>query len=126
MGAGSGFTQSGPEAGSPEAVGYKLYLIYVSQGGLFDPSIDFIVSNTTGVTPAVTRDDVGNFWISSPGLFPEGKTVCSADNRSADDLGKITIRRASDDIVTFQSYNDAGVLSDTMLLNNWIKIEIYP
>lgn len=122
----SGFTQSSPEAGSPEALGYKLYLIYVSQTGLFDPSIDSTVSNTTGVTPAVTRDDIGNFWVSSVGLFPEGKTVCSADNRSADKLGKITIRRASDDVVTFQSYNAAGVQVDDMLLNNWIRIEIYP
>lgn len=122
----SGFTQSSPEAGSPEALGYKLYLVYVSQSGLVDPSIDSIVSNTTGVTPAVTRDDVGNYFITSVGLFTSGKTVCSCDNKSADTFGKITIQRATDDVVTFQSYNAAGVQVDDMLLNNWIRIEIYP
>lgn len=126
MGAGSGFTQSGPEAGSPEAVGYKLYYVYVTQGGVSDPTIDSVIANTTGVTPVITRDDVGNYFITSAGLFTAGKTVCSCENKSADTFGKITIQRATDDIVTFQTYTELEVQTDGILLNNWIRIEIYP
>lgn len=100
-------------------------ILLESQSGLNDPTYT-ILSNTLDETPVITRDDVGTYFVTAVGCFPENKTICMPDNKSADTFGKIAMTRASNDLVTFVTYNNAGAEADDMLLNNWIKITIYP
>jgi len=95
------------------------------QTGTSDP-IYTIISNTLDVTPVITRDDVGIYFVTAIGCFPNQKTICSADNRTASDFGKIIIQRGTDDIVSFVTYDETETESDDEILFNWIKIIVYP
>ncbi len=95
------------------------------QTGLTDP-IYTIISNTLDVTPVITRDDVGTYWVTAVGCFTNQKTICSADNKTGSTFGKIIIQRATDDIVTFVTYDSNETEADDAILFNWIKITVYP
>lgn len=95
------------------------------QTGLNDPEYT-IISNTLDVTPVITRDDVGIYWVTAAGCFTNKKTICSADNRTASDFGKIIIQRATDDVVSFVTYDNTETATDDGILFNWIKITVYP
>lgn len=100
-------------------------ILLESQNGTSNP-VYTILSNTLDETPVITRDDVGTFFVTAAGCFPEYKTICIPDNQSADTFGKITMTRASNDLVTFITFNELDAASDNMMLNNWIKITVYP
>lgn len=95
------------------------------QTGTSDP-IYTIISNTLDVTPVITRDDVGTYWVTAAGCFTNQKTICSADNKTASNFGKFIIQRATDDIVSFVTYDSTETEADNEILFNWIKITVYP
>ena len=103
----------------------KEYIALLTQSGLTDPTVT-IIRNTLGVTPTVTRDDVGNYFITAVGEFTEDKTICEIDHYLSDTFGKATIQRGSADICEVSSYNSSEVQADDLLLNNWVKITVYP
>lgn len=96
-----------------------------SQNGTSNP-VYTILSNTLDETPVITRDDVGIYFVTAVGCFTEFKTICSCDNQSGDTFGKITMTRASNDLVTVITNSAADAASDDMMLNNWIRITVYP
>lgn len=103
----------------------KVYIALLTQSVTNDPTVT-VVLNTLGVTPSVTRDDVGNYWVTATGKFTADKTVCEIDYNSVDTFGKLNIQRADVNICTIQSYDNTDTLADSLLLNNWIKITVYP
>lgn len=96
-----------------------------SQNGTSNP-VYTILSNTLDETPVITRDDVGIYFVTAVGCFTEFKTICSCDNQSGDTFGKITMTRVSNDLVTVITNSAADAASDDMMLNNWIRITVYP
>ena len=103
----------------------KEYIALLTQSGLTDPTV-IVIRNTLGVTPAVTRDDVGNYFITAVGEFTEDKTVCEIDHYTPDTFGKSVLSRSSSDLCTLQTYDASEALADSQLLNNWVKITVYP
>lgn len=103
----------------------KEYIASLTQSGLTDPTV-IVIRNTLGVTPAVTRDDVGNYFITAVGEFTEDKTICEIDHYLGDTFGKTTIQRGNADVCVVCSYNSSDVQADDLLLNNWVKITVYP
>ena len=103
----------------------KEYIALLTQSGLTDPTV-IVIRNTLGVTPTVTRDDVGNYFITAVGEFTEDKTICEIDHYLADTFGKTTIQRGTANNCVVCSYNSSEVQADDLLLNNWVKITVYP
>lgn len=103
----------------------KVYIALLTQSGTSDPTVT-VVLNTLGSTPAITRDDVGSYFITAAGKFTTDKTICEIDYFLHDPFGKLTINRATSDICVVKSYDSSDTASDDMLLNNWVKITVYP
>lgn len=103
----------------------KVYIALLTQSGTSDPTVT-VVLNTLGSTPAITRDDVGSYFITATGKFTTDKTICEIDHFLDDTFGKLTINRATSDICVVKSYDSSDTASDDMLLNNWVKITVYP
>lgn len=103
----------------------KMYVALLTQSGTSDPTVTVIL-NTLGSTPTVTRDDVGNYFITATGKFVEDKTVCEIDHYTDTTFAKLTINRSNADICRVASYDPAEAPSDDILLNNWVRITVYP
>lgn len=103
----------------------KVYLALLTQSGTSNPTVTVVV-NTLGVTPSITRDDVGIYFVTATGKFTADKTICEVDHYLGDTFGKLTLQRSDSDICTLQAYDSTETPSDDLLLNNWIKITVYP
>lgn len=59
----------------------KIYRALISQTGILAPTVDFVLEDTTGVTISYTRQNQGDYRItSSLPLFVESKTLMSVRN----------------------------------------------
>lgn len=107
------------------------FIFATTQEGTNDPTIDYIVSNTLSIPDSditITRDVTGSYSVdSASGIFKAYKTY-------------ITIGQTFTNFVTTNTYyyfdtdrehkfyietSDSGILSDDVLFEALVKIEIY-
>lgn len=111
----------------------KTYKALISQDGENAPVVNRVLVNTLGVTPALTRDDVGVYRLTATGQFPQAQTAMQAQNDGitlAGDTGVfIGLERGSDNFVYIKtgSVGVGGVASgDGYLTYTLISVEVYP
>lgn len=123
MGAGIGFNQSGPTAGSPEALGYKSLVVLMSQAGTSAPTVH-LGANTLGETATYHYDSVGNFHVNALGCFVADKTFFFSSQLSSPDHAVFGLYDDNDNYIITTS--DNGVYANGLLSDTTIEIRVYP
>lgn len=111
----------------------KIYKALISQDSTDAPVVSRELVNTLGVTPVLTRDDVGVYRLTATGQFPQAQTAMFTQVDCitlAGDTGVfVAIERGSDDFLYIKtgSVGVGGVASgDGFLTYTLVWIEIYP
>ena len=103
----------------------KTYIATITQYGTNAPEAYTVHINTLGGTPIFTRTGAGQYEISGPSIFPEGKYVtwlgCPAD----DNNGWVNQVQRGGTILNMLTYNN-GVLEDNCMASEQsIFIQVY-
>ena len=97
---------------------------FLNQSGTNNPVFTSIINTLEGVW---TRSNVGTYILTKNGAFVENKTVPSDDVYIDQDGNLFKINRTSENTMTLLTYaaSDTDVLSDDVLVDRFINIEIY-
>lgn len=100
-----------------------VYTAFISQTGTSDPSAT-VLKNTLGGTVVWTRTVAGSYTATLTGAFTGNKTLVFLTNGSGATFVKGSQLTA--DSVNIQTFNSSAVLTDAILTNASIRIEVYP
>lgn len=100
-----------------------VYTAFISQTGTSDPSAT-VLKNTLGGTVVWTRTVAGSYTATLTGVFTGNKTLVFLTNGSGATFVKGAQLTA--DSVNIQTFNSSAVLTDAILTNASIRIEVYP
>jgi hypothetical protein len=106
-----------------EKLEYKEYIGHITQTGTSAPSV-VVIRNTIGtITP--TRLDVGEYELTSSGLFTGNKTIALiANNVPLVSINGITAQ--TENVVLITTRNTSGTLTDSLLYVTSVFIRVYP
>lgn len=102
---------------------YDVYTATLTQEGTDDP-VAIVLENTLGGTVVWDYISTGNYSATLTGVFTVNKTTCFFALNAPSTFG-ITYDRDSDDVLTFQTSEEA-VPSDDILYKSLIEIRVYP
>ncbi len=102
----------------------SIALGYLPQSGFSAPVFTAITDTIAGTW---ARTSTGIYTLTKPGTFLASKTIPLASVYYDDTGNKYTLERTSDDVMTLKTYAaaDISTLSDNVLSNFSIKVEVY-
>lgn len=112
----------------------KRFVAYINQT-FPNPPVATVLINTLGGTPVFTKTATGSFVMTLAGAFPAGKVFIRNGidrpiiNFSNTSIKIVQVYRSSDNTITFLTWAGvigSGVLSDTVLSDFDLTIEVYP
>lgn len=97
---------------------------FLTQSGTANPVFTSIINTLEGVW---ARTSVGTYTLTKAGAFVENKTIPNDDVYTDQDGNLFKINRTSVDVMTLLTYDsaDTETLSDSVLSNRFINIEVY-
>jgi hypothetical protein len=101
----------------------KKYVAFLNQTGTNAPTAT-IVENTLGAIPTFSRTDVGEYFMTCPGVFTVGKTVVFCGNSSFDHI--VAVPSSVNDIYILSIYGVNNTQMDSRLTNMPIQVLVYP
>jgi len=102
----------------------KVLAVFATQSGSDAPTFTY-AKNDLGAVPALSYVDVGRFHITKTGAFTEGKTSEFCTLLAIDSNPVCKGFRVSDDVYEIQTGLYGSDLTDSLLNNSFIKIEIF-
>lgn len=109
---------------TPEPL-YKVYKALLTQDGT-SPPVDTVLENTLG-TITYQYNATGNYNILSDGLFTEFKTALIIPPSIATRIGIISFTILDSNTINLLTTRLlTGAEDDSLLLNSFIQIEVYP
>jgi len=106
----------------------KKYTVFISQEGTSAPTINSLLKDDIE-NPVWEYSSVGTFTLTKTGKFITNKTVPGANKESyTDNVGNLmTMEWTSENVMTLKTYAaaDTTVLANSVLVNQYINIEIY-
>lgn len=101
-----------------------VYSANLSQAGGDDPVATVLGANGLG-TIIWTRDAAGDYLGTLAAAFTAGKTKLSIGQPYGDETLKASITRLSANVISIRTHN-TGVLTDSLLSETALTIEVYP
>ncbi len=102
--------------------GIKRYVALISQSGTSAPTVT-VLENSLGFTPTFGYTSAGLYDVASASGFTSNKT-CVILQAGINSRAGATVAGVSS--ITLTSQNSSGTLTDGILNNNTLKIEVYP
>ena len=117
-------THTGGKPSAGDSALTKVLAVFATQSGSDAPTFTY-AKNDLGAVPALSYVDVGRFHITKTGAFTEGKTSEFCTLLAIDSNPVCKGFRVSDDVYEIQTGMYGSDLTDSLLNNSFIKIEIF-
>lgn len=102
----------------------KAYIIMLTQTDTDDPVVN-ILANTFQEEVLITRTDVGTYHITTDGLFTTSKCTPTLLINTIANGNSVQISHIDEDHFEILTKDDSGVLTDGLLNNFVVEINIY-
>lgn len=105
----------------------KKYVAKVTQTGTEAPTA-VVLHNTLGIAPTLTRNAAGSYQIDASNTFPLNKTIVKVIPDHSNNHNNIIVQTGHNNVgyIVLETLTGAGELTDELLDNATVEIEVYP